>query len=61
MREADHAIEEVRRSRREMSADCGHDPARLVQLLQTYNERYAAQVRRYQRRRRAAKAPAGKR
>ena len=56
----DQVIEEVRESRRRMSAECGHDPVRLAQLLQTYNERYAAQVRKYLRMRRGADAPAGK-
>jgi len=45
--EADRVIEEVRRSRRRMSEECGHNPARLVQLLQDFNRRYAAQVRKY--------------
>ncbi len=45
---ADQVIEEVRRSRRQMSEQCGHDPARLVELLQDANKRYAAQVRKYE-------------
>ncbi|MBM4032403.1 MAG: hypothetical protein FJ291_11530 [Planctomycetes bacterium] len=47
MREADWAIEEIRGARRQMSAECGHDPARLVELLQRANRRYAPQVRKY--------------
>jgi len=54
------AIEEVRRSRRRMSEECGHDPKRLVQLLQDFNRRYAAQVEKYRRLRRAAAASASR-
>ncbi len=59
MTKTDQIIEEVRRARRRMSEECGHDPKRLVQLLQDYNRRYAAQVRKYRRSHRpvAASAP----
>jgi hypothetical protein len=39
-----------------MSEECGHDPRRLVELLQDSNKRYAAQVRKYRRLRRAVVA-----
>ena len=61
MTETDQVIDEVRRSRRRMSEECGHDPARLVRLLQDFNRRYAAQVRTYRRLRRAAPASASPR
>ena len=48
MTETDRVIDEIRRSRCEMSAECAHDIERLVEMLQDYNERYAEQVRRYQ-------------
>lgn len=47
MTETDRAIEEVRRSRCAMSQRCGHDMARLVEYLRTFNDRYAEQVQRY--------------
>ena len=40
-------IEEIRESRRRMSKDCGHDPARYVEHLRTFNQKYVAQVDRY--------------
>ena len=52
MSRTDQVIEEIRSSRRRMSEECGHDPKRLVQLLQGYNRRYAAQVKKYRRVRR---------
>jgi hypothetical protein len=56
MTETDRIIEEIRRSRCEMSAECGHDIDRLVEMLQDANRRYAEQVRRYQELRRAGPA-----
>ena len=53
MTEADRVIDEIRRSRCRMSEECGHDVMRLVEMLQEYNQRYAAQVRRYKELRRA--------
>ena len=53
MTESDRVIEEIRRSRCRMSEECGHDVHRLVQLLETYNHRYAEQVRKYREIRRA--------
>lgn len=52
MTRTDQVIDEIRRSRRRMSEECGHDPKRLVQLLQGYNRRYGAQVKKYRRVRR---------
>jgi len=40
-------IEEIRESRRRMSKECGHDPARYVEHLKTFNQKYVAQVDRY--------------
>ncbi len=40
-------IEEIRESRRRMSKECGHDPARYVEHLKTFNRKYVAQVDRY--------------
>jgi hypothetical protein len=57
MTETDRVIDEIRRSRCRMSAECGHDIERLVEMLQEYNGRYAEQVRRYQELRRAVPAP----
>ncbi len=47
MTDADRAIEEVRRSRCAMSQRCGHDMARLVEYLRTFDRSYAEQVQRY--------------
>jgi len=49
MTRTDQVIDEIRRSRRRMSEECGHDPKRLVQLLQGYNRRYGAQVKKFRR------------
>ena len=56
MTETDRIIEEVRRSRRRMSEQCGHDLTRFLQLLQDFNKRYARQVQKYRESRRAAGA-----
>jgi hypothetical protein len=40
-------IEEIRESRRTMSAQCGHDPAKYIEYLKAFNDKYAAQVARY--------------
>jgi len=56
MTDADRAIEEVRRSRCAMSQRCGHDMARLVEYLRTFDQRYAEQVQRYHDMRRAVPA-----
>jgi len=56
MREADEVIDEIRRSRCQLSAQCGHDVGRVIQHLQDANRRYADQVRKYQELRGAAPA-----
>jgi len=61
MTDADRAIEEVRRSRCAMSQQCGHDMARLVEYLRTFDHRYAEQVQRYHDLRRAVPAASGTR
>ena len=43
-------IEEIRESRRRMSRDCGHDPSRLIDYMQTFNRKYASQVEEYRKR-----------
>lgn len=42
-------IDEVRESRRRMSTECAHDPARYVAYLKTFDQKYAAQIERYRR------------
>ena len=49
MSEIDKIIEEIRESRRRMSAECGHDPARYIEMMKAYNEKFAEQVERYRR------------
>ena len=56
MRGADEIIEEIRRSRCQLSEECGHDVTRVIERLQDANSRYAEQVRRYQELRRAVPA-----
>ncbi|MFC1806256.1 hypothetical protein ACFL09_04660 [Planctomycetota bacterium] len=56
MTEADRIIEEIRRSRCQLSEECGHDVARVIERLQDANRRYAEQVRRYEELRRTAPA-----
>ncbi|MBM4048802.1 MAG: hypothetical protein FJ279_27175 [Planctomycetes bacterium] len=40
-------IEEIRASRRRMSEEAGHDPAKYIERLKAFNTKYAAQVERY--------------
>jgi hypothetical protein len=47
MTTGEEIIEEVRSSRRRMSLECGHDPARLIAYLKQYNDRYAAEIKAY--------------
>ncbi len=47
MTTAEQVIEEIRESRRKMSADCGHDPARCVAYLKEFNDKYSAEVKAY--------------
>ena len=44
-----------------MSQQCGHDMARLVEYLRTFDHRYAEQVQRYHDLRRAVPAASGTR
>jgi len=44
---SESVIEEIRESRRRMSEQCGHDPARYIELLKSLNNKYPAQVERY--------------
>jgi hypothetical protein len=44
----DEVIEEIRESRRRLSAECGHDPARYIERLKAFNRKYGAQVVRFQ-------------
>ena len=56
MRGADEIIEEIRRSRCQLSEECGHDVARVIARLQDANRRYAEQVRKYEELRGAVRA-----
>ena len=47
-------IEEIRESRRRMSEQCGHDPAKYIELLKKFNDKYSVQVARYREERPAA-------
>ena len=40
-------IEEIRESRRRMSKECGHDPAKFIAYLKTFNAKYSSQVEKY--------------
>jgi len=40
-------IEEIRESRRRMSEQSGHDPAKYIAYLKTFNIKYSAQVEKY--------------
>ena len=44
---AESVIDEIRQSRRRMSEECGHDPARYIDYMKGFNGKYAAQVKRY--------------
>ena len=45
----DTILDEIRESRRRMSKECAHDPARYVKYLRTFDQKYAAQIERYRR------------
>lgn len=49
MTDAERVIEEIRESRRRMSEQCGHDPGKLIEYLQTFNRKYVAQVAEFER------------
>lgn len=40
-------IEEIRQSRRRMSEQSGHDPAKYIEYLKTFNTKYSSQVEKY--------------
>ena len=40
-------IKEIRASRKRISAECGHEPSRLIEYLKAFNRKYASQVDRY--------------
>lgn len=46
-------IEEIRAGRRRMSEEVGHDPAKLVEYLKTFNSKYARQIEMYRTRKKA--------
>jgi hypothetical protein len=45
----DPVIEEIRQARREMSAECGHDPKRLLQYLRRQEREFQPQIARFKR------------
>lgn len=44
---SESVIEEIRQSRRRMSEQCGHNPAKYIDLLKTFNDKYATQIERF--------------
>ncbi len=54
---SDKVIEQIRESRRRMSEECGHDPARLVELIRRMQPRYSKQIRKYERTHDVSRAP----
>lgn len=49
-------IDSIRESRRRMSEECDHDPARYLAHLQPFNARYSKQVEAFQKLRDSAPA-----
>ena len=49
-------IDRIRESRRRMSEECDHDPARYLVYLQSFNARYSKQVELFQKLRDSAPA-----
>jgi len=47
-------IDEIRQSRRQMSEQCGHDPAVYIEYMKKFNEKYSVQVERYRKERPAS-------
>ncbi len=45
--EYENALDEIRESRRRMSEQCGNDPAKFIEYLKTFNEKYSIPVERY--------------
>jgi len=56
MRDGVYIIEEVRESRRRLSAECGHDPSRYVEYLKRFNRKYSVEVNRFRETRQACVA-----
>jgi hypothetical protein len=48
MAKEDPVIEEIRESRKRMSAECGHDPRKFIEYMKQFNEKYADQVREWE-------------
>ena len=49
-------IDSIRESRRRMSEECNHDPARYLAYLQSFNVRYSKQIESFQKLRDSAHA-----
>jgi hypothetical protein len=47
MNASEIVIEEIREGRRRMSEQCGHDLAKYIELLKSFNDKYSTQVARY--------------
>lgn len=45
-------IKEIRESRRRISKQCDHDPAKYIEYLKMFNRKYSAQADRYRMERR---------
>jgi hypothetical protein len=58
MTDTETIIEEIRQRRRQMSEQCGHDPATFIAYMKKFNEEYSAQVERYRKEHPAAPAVA---
>jgi hypothetical protein len=56
MTETQAVIEEIRQSRRQMSKECGHDPATFIEYMTKFNEKYSAQVDKFRKEHRPAPA-----
>lgn len=47
MNAAENVIDEIRESRSRMSEQCGHDLAKYLEYLKTFNSKYSTQVAGY--------------
>jgi hypothetical protein len=47
MTDTETILDEIRQSRRQMSEQCGHDPATYIEYLKIFNEKYSIQVEKY--------------
>jgi hypothetical protein len=54
MTEIEAIIEEIRQSRRQMSEQCGHDPAVYIEFMKKFDKDYSTQVERYRKEHAAA-------